>query len=95
MQTSTVNLETVAQLEKTLLNVQNALDVQIKENMAKDDVVLSLEKKVLEINAEKERYLDDLLKLKNQQVEQFDSINEMQAQLCEKEKRLNDEMAAV
>ena len=39
MQTSTVNLETVAELEKTLLSVQNALDVQIKENMAKDEVV--------------------------------------------------------
>ena len=79
MQTSTVNLETVAELEKTLLSVQNALDVQIKENMAKDEVVQNLEKKVIVSNTEKERYLDDLLKLKSQQVEQFDSINEMQA----------------
>ena len=65
MQTSTVNLETVAELEKGLWGVQNSLDVQIKENQAKDNVVLSLEKKVLEINAEKERYLDDLLNLKS------------------------------
>ena len=77
MQTSTVNLETVAELEKTLLSVQNALDVQIKENMAKDEVVQNLEKKVIVSNTEKERYLDDLLKLKSQQVEQFDSINEL------------------
>ena len=53
-------------------DVQRSLEVQIKENHAKDEIVKNLEKKVLDINTEKERYLDDLLNLKSQQVEQFD-----------------------
>jgi len=68
--------------------------------MVMNEHVKNYEARVLTINAEKERYLEELLKIKSDQVEQYDSINTMQAELekktkeiKEKEKRLQEQLA--
>ena len=45
--------------------VQDALNVQVQENITMNDIVKGHEKTIIDIKAEKERYLDELLKMKN------------------------------
>ena len=68
--------------------VQDALNVQVQENLTMNDIVKGHEKTIIDIKAEKERYLDELLKMKSEQVVQFDELNQMQSDLQEKEKKL-------
>ena len=67
--------------------------------MVMNEHMKTFEAKVLTINAEKERYLEELLKIKSEQVEQYDNINSIQAELekktkeiKEKEKRIQEQL---
>ena len=68
MKNTTVNQDVVDGLNKTIEQLTSGLDMQVKENMVINDIVKTLEGKVLALSDEKERYLEDLLKLKSSQV---------------------------
>jgi len=87
MKKTTVSEGQLKAAQQALEAIQDALDVQVRENMVMNDHVKTYEAKVLTINAEKERYLEDLLKIKSEQVEQYDNINSIQAEL---EKKTNE-----
>ena len=102
MKNTTVNQDVVDALNKTTESLNSALDMQVRENTVINDIVKTLEAKVLSLSDEKERYLEDLLKLKSSQVEQFDEMNQIQADLDKKtkelkvkEKDLEEQMAAI
>ena len=90
MKKTTVSEEELKSAQAALEASQQALDVQVRENMVMNEHLKAFEAKVLTINAEKERYLEELLKIKSDQVEQYDSINSMQAELEKKSKEIKE-----
>ena len=85
---TTVNIKDLQAMQVAFEKVQDALNVQVQENLTMNDIVKGHEKTIIDVKAEKERYLDELLKMKSEQVVQFDELNQMQSDLQEKEKKL-------
>ena len=59
-------------MKKLLSEVQGMYDLQLNENNAIKEVIKHIEQKYHAANDEKERYLDELIKIKSQQ---GDSLN--------------------
>ena len=62
---TTVSLKDLQSMQANFEKVQDALNVQVQENITMNDIVKGHEKTIIDIKAEKERYLDELLKMKN------------------------------
>ena len=62
---TTVNIKDLQAMQVAFEKVQDALNVQVQENMAMNDIVKGHEKIIIDIKAEKDRYLDELLKIKS------------------------------
>ena len=78
---TTVNIKDLQAMQVAFEKVQDALNVQVQENLTMNDIVKGHEKTIIDVKAEKERYLDELLKMKSEQVVQFDELNQMQSDL--------------
>ena len=65
--------------------------MQVQENTAMNGIVKDHEQTIIGLKSEKDRYLDELLKLKSEQVTQYDELNQMQANLEQKEKKLREQ----
>ena len=55
--------------------------MQVQENTAMNGIVKDHEQTIIGLKSEKDRYLEELLKLKSEQVTQYDELNQMQANL--------------
>ena len=78
-------------MQVALAKIQDALNVQVQENAAMNGIVKDHEQTIINLKAEKDRYLDELLKLKSEQVTQYDELNQIQATLEQKEKKLHEQ----
>ena len=74
-----------------LAQVQTSYEVQLNENKAIKEVIQNLENKYLRTNDEKERYLEEIMKMKTQQGEKLNQINEMQRELNLQKESLSSE----
>ena len=65
---TTVNIADMQAMQVSLGKIQDALNVQVEENQAMNTIVKGHEQTIIDLKAEKEMYLEQLLKLKSQQV---------------------------
>ena len=69
MASVTVTKEHMDEMKKLLAEVQGMYELQLKENDAIKEVITHIENKYHKANDEKERYLDELIKIKSEQGE--------------------------
>ena len=69
------------EMKKLLSTVQVSYEVQLNENNAIKEVIKNLEQKYHKVNDEKERYLDEIIKIKSEQGESMNNMNEMQKEV--------------
>ena len=64
MHQNSVSKEALTEMTKHLAQVQTSYEVQLNENKAIKEVVTNLENKYMKANDEKERYLDEIMRIK-------------------------------
>ena len=71
------------EMKKLLAEVQGMYDIQLKENNAIKEVIKHIEQKYHAANDEKERFLDELIKLKSEQGEGLNQMNQLQKEVSD------------
>ena len=78
-------------MTKHLAQVQTSYEVQLNENKAIKEVITNLENKYMKANDEKERYLEEIMRIKTQHGESLNQVNEMQRELNLQKESLSSE----
>ena len=66
MHENSVSKEALNEMTKHLAQVQTSYEVQLNENKAIKEVITNLENKYMKVNDEKERYLEEIMRIKTQ-----------------------------
>ena len=65
------------EMKKLLAEVQGMYDLQLNENNAIKEVIKHIEQKYHAANDEKERYLEELIRMKSEQGESLNQMNQL------------------